>query len=101
VYPYHLLMTSNYRLPADVDRNNLEVLRKGMYINYCHLSEKFCNEFVFLIKSTASLTRCGVRSDLQYESNGVLPAVPMEAERLEEKSQTVLKKTAGGRVIRT
>ncbi|ODN01148.1 Actin-binding LIM protein 1 [Orchesella cincta] len=24
VYPYHLLMTSNYRLPADVDRNNLE-----------------------------------------------------------------------------
>lgn len=25
VYPYHLLMTSNYRLPADVDRNNLEV----------------------------------------------------------------------------
>lgn len=25
VYPYHLLMTTNYRLPADVDRNNLEV----------------------------------------------------------------------------
>ncbi|XP_035709209.1 actin-binding LIM protein 3 isoform X2 [Folsomia candida] len=24
VYPYHLLMTTNYRLPADVDRNNLE-----------------------------------------------------------------------------
>ncbi|CAG7720658.1 unnamed protein product [Allacma fusca] len=24
VYPYHLLITSNYRLPADVDRNNLE-----------------------------------------------------------------------------
>jgi actin-binding LIM protein len=25
LYPYHLLVTSNYRLPADVDRLNLEV----------------------------------------------------------------------------
>lgn len=25
VYPYHLLITTNYRLPADVDRCNLEV----------------------------------------------------------------------------
>jgi hypothetical protein len=24
VYPLHLLLTTNYRLPADVDRNNLE-----------------------------------------------------------------------------
>jgi len=24
VYPMHLLVTTNYRLPADVDRNNLE-----------------------------------------------------------------------------
>jgi len=25
LYPYHLLMTTNYRLPGDVDRLNLEV----------------------------------------------------------------------------
>lgn len=25
IYPYHLLMITNYRLPADVDRCNLEV----------------------------------------------------------------------------
>jgi hypothetical protein len=24
IYPYHLLLVSNYRLPADVDRCNLE-----------------------------------------------------------------------------
>lgn len=25
IYPYHLLLITNYRLPADVDRCNLEV----------------------------------------------------------------------------
>ncbi len=27
IYPYHLLLITNYRLPADVDRCNLEVSR--------------------------------------------------------------------------
>lgn len=35
VYPYHLLMTSNYRLPADVDRNNLEVREYHIEGNFC------------------------------------------------------------------
>lgn len=26
IYPYHLLLITNYRLPADVDRCNLEVI---------------------------------------------------------------------------
>jgi actin-binding LIM protein len=29
IYPYHLLLITNYRLPADVDRLNIEV-RKGI-----------------------------------------------------------------------
>lgn len=28
IYPYHLLLITNYRLPADVDRCNLEVSPK-------------------------------------------------------------------------
>lgn len=28
IYPYHLLLITNYRLPADVDRCNLEVVIK-------------------------------------------------------------------------
>lgn len=27
LYPYHLLIITNYRLPADVDRCNLEVIK--------------------------------------------------------------------------
>jgi len=30
IYPYHLLLITNYRLPADVDRCNLEVNHSPM-----------------------------------------------------------------------
>lgn len=32
IYPYHLLLITNYRLPSDVDRCNLEV--SGRMANY-------------------------------------------------------------------
>lgn len=31
IYPYHLLMITNFRLPIDVDRCNLEVIKKKYY----------------------------------------------------------------------
>lgn len=30
IYPYHLLLITNYRLPTDVDRCNLEVSEDGV-----------------------------------------------------------------------
>lgn len=36
IYPYHLLIISNYRLPADVDRCNLEV-SACILLEYCSL----------------------------------------------------------------
>ena len=32
IYPYHLLLITNYRLPADVDRCNLEVSWRLRYL---------------------------------------------------------------------
>lgn len=34
IYPYHLLLITNYRLPADVDRCNLEVCLEVFINNY-------------------------------------------------------------------
>lgn len=34
IYPYHLLLITNYRLPADVDRCNLEVKATSNKKNY-------------------------------------------------------------------
>lgn len=40
IYPYHLLLITNYRLPADVDRCNLEVRVSERFYN-CNLFLKF------------------------------------------------------------
>ena len=46
LYPYHLLVITNYRLPADVDRCNLEV---GLfYFIFIGLSNLF--EWIFVQK---------------------------------------------------
>lgn len=45
IYPYHLLLITNYRLPADVDRCNLEVSIKHILV--CAI----CN-FFFLYSAT-------------------------------------------------
>lgn len=34
IYPYHLLLITNYRLPADADRCNLEVIIELNAIRY-------------------------------------------------------------------
>lgn len=36
IYPYHLLMITNYRLPADVDRCNLEVTISSFVLNFLY-----------------------------------------------------------------
>lgn len=35
IYPYHLLVITNYRLPADVDRCNLEVSEPTLMEFFC------------------------------------------------------------------
>lgn len=44
LYPYHLLLISNYRLPPDVDRLNLEVSHSTMLT--CKLTKHFSFEIV-------------------------------------------------------
>lgn len=39
IYPYHLLIITNYRLPSDVDRCNLEV---NIFLSYLVFTFKFC-----------------------------------------------------------
>lgn len=65
IYPYHLLLITNYRLPADVDRCNLEVwLRKYVPFYLCAYSKII---FVFLFFSVIylmlNLKRCSSVQD--------------------------------------
>lgn len=52
IYPYHLLLITNYRLPADVDRCNLEV-RIYIYfeiapiVKFCHLFQRHLSDVEF------------------------------------------------------
>lgn len=56
IYPYHLLLITNYRLPADVDRCNLEVKPSHAIKN-----TKNNNNLLNMIFA-ASFIRCGIRS---------------------------------------
>ena len=51
IYPIHLLMTSNYRLPNDVDRFDFICLSKTLFsfiralnINYIYLADAIWND---------------------------------------------------------
>lgn len=39
LYPYHLLIITNYRLPADVDRCNLEVRSECMISSFINIAK--------------------------------------------------------------
>jgi hypothetical protein len=41
IYALHLLLTTNYRLPGDVDRNNLEVRFLFFHVKECAGSSAF------------------------------------------------------------
>lgn len=67
IYPYHLLLITNYRLPADVDRCNLEV-RHNLYCFiekhklllslYCSAIYPMLNSTLFYSVPVQSFTEC-------------------------------------------
>lgn len=84
IYPYHILLITNYRLPSDVDRCNLEVSRPWG-------SSPTCSHFNFMFSFAASLVRHWVRAHLAVRPLRVLQAAPVEAQRAEATREALLK----------
>lgn len=83
IYPYHLLLITNYRLPGDVDRCNLEVV---VFVRYVIIYR-----FKFTKKCAAPSIRRRVRSDFAVQSFRILPNAAMAPQRDQTTRQTILR----------
>ena len=92
VYPYHLLITSNYRLPADADRNNLEVIFKSINSISLLIWITIAGDFLNNLFYTASFEWCWVWSYFPYESYRILPSAGLETKWNQKTGSSFLKK---------
>lgn len=78
LYPYHLLIITNYRLPADVDRCNLEV---SISSEKRKSRRSFTNNINYTILFSATFIRRRIRGSSTVYSSRILQITAMASKR--------------------
>lgn len=90
IYPYHLLLITNYRLPSDVDRCNLEVSYRCLV--YPSSNARLITFSVLLFLFTATFIRCWIRSYSPMYAIWILSFATMASQWPQTSSSLVLSK---------
>lgn len=88
IYPYHLLVITNYRLPADVDRCNLEVCFFFITCRIFFFKTGILNTYTF-IAETSFWKRIWTKISMQQ--SWILQNASMAKKWHEKKAKIILK----------